>query len=260
MTTRLAALLTALMTWCPLASAAPDPAQLVDHVIATAGIDEHLQQLSALAAAEIESRREALDPGEYERLRNAMLPAYEPAKLRSTVVDTFMKQLDMEKLTKWSATLQEPLMKDMAELERKAGSDESFDQVITYMRELKQQPPPARRMDLVRQLDSSTGASEIALDSQLAITRSLLQAINTSLPADQQLDGQRTAQLLADLRNEMAPKLDEITTATLLFAYRDLSDDQLRAYLDRYTSPEGQWATATTKRALRNALDRAAPP
>lgn len=248
------------IAWNATVAAEREPAKLVDQVIAASGIDAHLEQVADLAAAEIEGRRAALPPGEYERLRDAILPDYAPAKLRKAVVATFMNHLDTEKLERWHATLQQPLMKEMAERERQAGSEEAFEQILAFMRAIEKNTVSAKRLELIHQLDSSTGAADLALESQLAVTRSLLQAINAGLPQDQQLDGQRIARLLADLRNEMAPKVEQITAASLLFAYREAGDEQLAAYLARYHSPEGKWVTEVNRKAVRAALAQASPP
>lgn len=224
-----------------------------------AGINAHLMQIADLAANEIEGRRVAMPPEEFERLRSTILPTYAPAKLREAVVAEFERHFDKEKLERWYLTLQEPLMKDMTERERQAEGEQAFEQILGFMRAVQEHAVPVSRLELIRSLDASTGASEVALESQLAVTRSLLNAINTGLPQDQQLDGQRVARLLADLGSDMAPKVKDVTTASLLFAYRDVNDARLAEYIEYYNSPEGRWVTEVSRKALRGALAQASP-
>lgn len=241
------------------ARAGTDPSNLIEAVMEAAGINAHLLQIANLAASEIEGRRIAMPTEEYERLRNTTLPAYAPAKLRAAVFAEFQRHFDKEKLERWYLVLQEPLMKDMRERERQAGSEQAFEQVLSFMRAVEEHAVPVSRLELIRKLDASTGTSEVALESQLAVTRSLLNAINAGLPPDQQLDGQRVARLLADLGSDMAPKIRNMTAASLLFAYRDVEDARLTEYLERYNSPEGRWVTEVSRNALRAALAQASP-
>jgi len=88
---RLGAIIVALgIAWCMPATAETDSRKFIDALIEASGIDAHLEQVADLAATEIEERRAAMPPEEYERLRSVILPAYAPAKLRQTVVAAYL--------------------------------------------------------------------------------------------------------------------------------------------------------------------------
>ena len=144
-----------------------------------------------------------------------------------------------------------------SELEAQSSQPDTFPKLIAYAQLLQQQPAPKKRIALVEKLNDITNSSNLAVQSQLAIAKVLLHAINPSLPSNKQMSTSQIKSALEALRMQTAQTLRDFSTVTYLYTYQSLSNDELTQYINLYQSPEGQWATATGYNAVLRALEDA---
>jgi hypothetical protein len=118
--------------------------------------------------------------------------------------------------------------------------------------------PSEARIELVQRLDERGGASETALDVAMALARSLARAAEPLRPAHLRLTPDQLEDRLARARTEALAPIRITCLGNMLFAYRELSDDELAEYVRFVESPAGQWYAATLNQALVDAASVAA--
>jgi hypothetical protein len=123
--------------------------------------------------------------------------------------------------------LHSPLVQKMERLERA---------------ELPASPPGGAtpvRLELLERLDRATGTSDIALELQAAMTASIVDGVNASLPvAHQRAEGELTF-ALDRVRASLEPETRERILSSFLHTYRDVSDEELREYVEFLESDNG---------------------
>jgi hypothetical protein len=118
--------------------------------------------------------------------------------------------------------------------------------------------PTEERIELVQRLDERGGASETALDIAMSLVRSLTRAAEPFRPAHLRLTAGQLEDRMARTRTEVLAPIRITCLQNMLFAYRELDDQELAEYARFVESPAGQWYVATMNQALVDATAVAA--
>lgn len=118
--------------------------------------------------------------------------------------------------------------------------------------------PSDARLEAVRRLDASGGASETAVDVTLAILRSLTRALEPFRPAHLRQSADQLEDRLARVRTEALTPIRIACLQGMLFAYRNLADAELDEYVRFMESATGQWYASAMNGALVGAVSVAA--
>jgi Uncharacterized protein conserved in bacteria (DUF2059) len=115
-----------------------------------------------------------------------------------------------------------------------------------------------RRLDLLRRLDTSGGASDTTVDVTMAIVGSLARAFQPVLPAVARLSRGQLEQELSQVRNVTLERIRHACLVNMLSAYRDLTDGEVEQYVQFVESEGGQWYMAVMNASLLTAVNAAA--
>ena len=118
--------------------------------------------------------------------------------------------------------------------------------------------PSQRRLDLIRRLDASGGASDTTVDVTMSIVGSLTRAFQPALPAVARLSRGQLEHELTRVRNQTLERIRRACLLNMLSAYRDLTDDELEQYVRFVESEGGQWYMSLMNGTLLIAVDAAA--
>lgn len=238
---------------------ADDASALIKEVLNLAGVEKQLEEIAHFAENEIETRKDALAEADYLSLKSRMTATFASEKLRVAVENSLAQTARDPRFAAWRDTLQQPLVAKMTQLENQSSGASAFRELSNYAEKLQHFPPPPARVDLVTRLAKATYATALAMDSHIAVTKVLLRLINPSLPENKQLDAKKEERILVDLRSQLEENLKDVAMITYLYTYRDVSDEELNQYAMLYETSPGQWVTENLVKAIRAALDAAAP-
>ena len=241
----------------PTSLSAADKKSVTNELVKHLHLAEQAQQISAFALSEIDNRKEGLPEDEYTRLRNIMLESFNQQRLFNIMRDYFMSHYDEKLSPLWLETLKSAEVKKFSALEAKAATPESFQQLMDYSQLLQNNPLPQARIELAQKLNQLSHDSNLAIESQVAVAKVILHAINPTLPSNKQMGTSQIQTALDALRMQISQTLHNFTTVSYLFAYRDVSTDELSHYVGLYETPQGQWATTTLYNAVIKALENA---
>lgn len=118
--------------------------------------------------------------------------------------------------------------------------------------------PSPHRLDLLRRLDAGGGASDTTVDVTMSIVGSLTRAFQPALPAVARLSRAQLEHELTRVRNLTLERIRRACLLNMLFAYRNLTDDELEQYVQFVESEGGQWYMSVMNGALLIAVDAAA--
>jgi hypothetical protein len=217
-----------------------DPSKVptaVTEIIESAAVRPHLERLSREALAWFDaaaSRVEAADA------RRALLArTFDPATLERRVAQVLTERLDAARREQLLAWFRSPLGRRIGRLEAEASRPGPAHTMVRFVDELPTRLPPAKRVGLVQRLLRAQKVTADPIETRnlfrVAIERTArLQPGTLALPYDDEA---------SQLQLVEAATLGYVVTA--VFAYRDLSDEELGAYVAFAESPAGDWLTKT---------------
>jgi Domain of unknown function (DUF4124) len=173
------------------------------------------------------------------------------------VRDAFLPQVDRTNLEATAAFLRTPLARKIVALEIASSEPGVQQRVVEYAAALKATPPTERRVELIQRLDWATGSTEISADLIAAVARGITMAVSAAGPPEQRLRPGQIEDRVAQTRARANNGLREVQTASTMYAYRDLTDDELAAYVLFSGSEAGRWYNAAIRKAMVSALSRA---
>lgn len=138
--------------------------------------------------------------------------------------------------------LQSPLGQKMREMElRPISSPEEGKRMQRYLSTWEMQSPRDSRMQVIRRLLRTTGATDTYVDQIMEIRTVMLEAgLQTYLPKEQ----------LAVFRQELMPRVQEAMEAQMYYLYRGATDEELEQYITLQATKPMQRLTQDEARAL----------
>jgi uncharacterized protein YbaP (TraB family) len=214
----------------PMETPAPAPtlgAEIEEqtHVLALAmqnGLDQARNQ---------HPRIQQIPPDVYTKIRGLLADAFDPARLDTTVLGRVEVQLSREETAQIRAWLDSPLGKRCSDLFTAALQPQSSAEEQEFIAATQKSPVPPARSELIKELAAATGVKDIQLE--IAVNAQLVQTavIGTTFPAAEQWPFSKILDETEKNRLLFEPRIDQQTTALLLYMHSSLSDAELEQYL-----------------------------
>ena len=253
---RLAAVLVA-MSLLGSAYAQDTPASqeaLIEQVITLSGLQEQVDQIPAQVQATLQQMQSGVDPQAYAAA-NRMLPqAYRRDALHQSVKTVFRRQFNQEKLSQVLAWLSSPLVRKITRLEGEAAKPEALQDMQAFAASLPSNPPSPRRSTLIEQLDETTDATKLAVDTGIAQADAMVTAFDAMQPPEKRSPPKERERTLQLMRQQAREPTQQFIRQLLLFSYRTLTDEEVQQYLGFYQSDVGRWFHGLAGDALREAM------
>lgn len=230
---------------------------VTQEILALAQIKDQAHQIAQFAINEIENRKEALTSAEYDQLSTRIGRAFDETQIYKSMERHFTSKYDAQLSPLWLETLKSPAMKKITALESASTDPANFSRLNEFAQNMQTKPPAQTRLDLVIKLDKVTRATDLAVASQIAVTKVILQTINPQLPSNKQMTPQQLDKLLDALKLQLEGELRQFSAITHLFTYQTLSDDELAQHVAHYETSQGQWMINTNYEAIMQALTEA---
>jgi hypothetical protein len=234
--------------------------KLIQSLYIKSGIDKQVRQLplliraSVVQALEQDDRIKEMPRHTKLAISGSVQQAFSPERFKQTIikeVKSSMTVKDLDTVLKW---LDSPLGKKLTRLEEAASTPETLSEVKKFATRLKQSPPAATRLNILRKLDAAVKATEtnveIAMNTQLAVAF----AVVKSLPEEQQGSFEDIAAQLKKNRPQIEAVMKSQTLIFSLYTYQSLSDGELEAYIRFATSPAGVKYHGATISGFKKAL------
>jgi Domain of unknown function (DUF4124) len=240
----------------PVGSARTGPTK-VDEFLELSGARAQLVGLLRGIAGELRPAPGKMSAKDQAAVDKVLTRALRHETVYSLVRDAFLPHVDRANLETTAAWLWSPLGRKIVALEI-ATSEPGFEQkVAEYGTALKAKPPTNHRIELIQRLDWATAATEISADLIAAVARGVTIAVSAAGPAEQRLRPGQIEDRVAQVRARASQRLRDAHTTSTLYAYRDLTDDELGAYVLFSASEAGRWYSAAMRKATVSALGRA---
>jgi len=184
--------------------------------------------------------------------------AFQPAKLHEEVVRSVaagMSQASMRDALEW---LESDPGGRITAVEEAAATSVSQEAMARYLDGLKLQPPSQQRVKLIADVMSVANVVESSAGALEAITLGIAVGFDAMQPLEKQAGADALQLRLreSNLRGQLLANLGAALPALMLYTYRDVSDQDLSAYVKFMQTPAGAQYTRVGLAAIEEALVR----
>jgi hypothetical protein len=237
--------------------AAADPDAAVREILELSGQRKMLEQLVAQSQEQISQARKELKPEEYQRFQAAMKTAFQLEPLYQTVFEHHRGAYDAKRATALLEWLRGPLGRKIIEQELKALTSRDAKARQKYLEQLQAKPLPATREALIERVQEASRAMELTRRTVTVMVRSTVTSANASMPVDKRQSASKLDEAIFRTLASIDPPLRQAVRGSMLYTYRDMPDDELRAYIKFLDSELGRWYVQTGMDASMKAIELA---
>ena len=228
----------------------------VDDLLELSGVRAHLVGLARGIAKELRPAAGIMNAKDQASIDRVLAKSLRPEALYGLMREAFIPQIDRTNLEATAAWLRSPLGRRITMLEV-ATVDPSFEQkVADYNEEIKANRLSERRVELIWRLDWEMGSSDSSADLYATLSRGVTKAVSAAGPPERRLRPGQIDEQVAEIRARVSKPLSAAHHEATRYAYRDLSDDELTAYVVFASSDAGRWYHNAMHKAMISAVGR----
>ena len=175
-----------------------------------------------------------------EKAAAGMREATANINVRELAEQYLINTADGEGLTKTIRFLESDLGRLVVQQEMKAAEPDFEANMAAYAQSLAQTPPPAERVALVQGLSQALHVEESMTEMMRSVLFSVIDALEIHNPEAAKIARDELEQQWAMMEPMLAGQLANYATLSSYYTYKDLSDDELRQYIDFLSSDDGQ--------------------
>jgi len=215
-------------------------------------VPEHMQ--AGLQTSQ-QTKQSSISGTDYGTLQKIFSDTFSAQAIKQDVVEYLGQTYDQGRYTSLVELLQSPLAKRMTALEVATGTPEEFQNMLHYATDLATDPPSAKRVALVAELDKVSHATELTATLQIETLRSMLGAFASYSPEGDSATREKMNHIVNGGREQIVTTAHQLVIVSYLYTYRDVSDEDLNNYIAIYRNTDLQWYLDTASSALVKAIE-----
>ena len=243
---------------CLQQASAANKNEQINSILEQTGFDKLLEHIPYFAQSVLKQSSGALEPEMNSALSAAFNQAFTTTAVQRDVINVINAHYDESQATAYLNQLQSPLAVKMSELERNTNTPAGQEAIKAFAASLQDNPAPKSRSQLVEQLDKATRTTDFSVDMQTAFFKAIFVAIEPVMESDMRLGEGELDKMVTEVHNSLEEGLRNNTRLSYLYAFRDISDDELKNYINLCESEEYRWAIQLLGNAMISALNQAA--
>jgi len=172
-------------------------------------------------------------------MREMIQDSFAPELLKKTIIQEIEANMNAETIQQVIKWLDSALGKKCTRLEEDASDPALLPEIQRFAAQLQSSPPPPRRIELIKELDQSIGATDtlvtITLNTQFAVAS----AIVASRPSESRPPLSEIKKQIERSRPHLEPTMKAHVLVMFLYTYQTLTDSEIEAYITFATSGTG---------------------
>jgi hypothetical protein len=165
-----------------------------------------------------------------------MVKDFNGSIMRKELEARLLAQCDPTKMAKAVASMRSPLVSRMLTIEADAGKPENLEKNNRCVRAALVVPPPDERIDAIAALDDSSGASDLAADALIVMTRGMFEGAGIHFKGADYLARHRQDLKINksnDVRMSMLCTYKSVSRAEILEYAQELRSEPLKTFYDQ---------------------------
>jgi len=239
--------------------AAAQTAQHDDHInniLTETSIQEQIEEITSEVKEEIKANPFNMPKQQMDRTLSRFEQAYNADQLMKQVQQTFNEEFEQSPAEATLQWLNEDKTQIILNEKNRFYSLQGKRERIVRRYELEQDSLSSKRKNIIHNLIEAQSAKESELQSRTIIFRSILSAFNKI--SNRGLPDSSIDEIVQNFKKQIEPQMEQEVFERLSIMYYTIDDQSLANYRSFYQSKPGQWLSATTSKAIHQALQSAA--
>ncbi|MEL7835100.1 hypothetical protein [Fodinibius sp. Rm-B-1B1-1] len=250
-----------LLTSLPIISVGQQPTassqtDAIQHIVSTIPFNEMLEESPRDLHQQFSQNPFGLPPSQNEKMMEIFLETFTTDTLSEHIRQTFEDSIDKKHAQSVNEWLSQEKNQPLINAEKEYYTIEGIRKRVVNRYEMEQDPPSAERKELLSNLAQTKSATEMELETQVILFRSLVKAfgiLNTQRTlSDAQIEG-----FVSNFRNQAQSQIEREITQKLMVQFYGIDNELIRDYQSFYESEAGRWLSQTTAEALKSAYQKA---
>jgi len=225
-----------------LAVAQTPETKAAQRLLVSSGLQVQLGGLTAQMGKQLQVYRGQMPDDVIEVLGEASREAFQADALRAEIVGALPAKLKTEEMDRASAWLEGPTGRRVTKAEEDGAGGPDPAAMKAFVQQVKAKPLTPERVGLIQELINVTGSEALNQKLMEAMAFAVMLGIDSTQPAEKRLGTER---LRAELKKAMPPEqlaqhIRAALPAQFSFTYRNVSDADLKAYVDFLRGPIGK--------------------
>ncbi len=226
----------------------------LDKLFQVSGLNNRYQDMEFFLDQSENIQPEELEASQAEFARNLMRRGLDRGGIRSSLKQTFISRFNQEQAEVSIKWFDSRIGRVILKAENEATSPENKKEREMFLKNVMNAPPSESRLLAVERIEASGAMSANAKSLYLAY-------VEIMFPFNKKMEGRRLVKVFGMLKDEIVEPIREQVLRQRLFAYRNISERDLKAYADFLESRAGQWLVFSElngfAKGIKKALKRA---
>lgn len=220
-----------------------------------------LSRLAAQAASTAElvsqglaQQRGRIAPENLDAVLRSVRRAYDAGALEKAVLASLEARYDARYAPTARTWLQSPRGGRITRLEANSSTAEAAHALQEFALALQETPPSPERLAAAQRLDAALKTTEFTVELAIATSLGIAIALDATLPAERRSDHEEMRARIESRREKFRSVFRPMSVVSFLYTYRDLSQEEIDAYLAFAETDAGRWYTDATTGAFLEAM------
>ncbi|MFA6282318.1 MAG: hypothetical protein WCY05_07455 [Candidatus Omnitrophota bacterium] len=231
---------------------------LIEKVLLLSNIKEQSEAIPLLAKDEYSQYKTRIAPEIFTQGDKTIADSYNGSEIYKLVFEYFKDNFNREYILAVKEFLSSPLSEKISELEQKVSTPQGLGEMKKFGNDLQANPPTKERSNLIKELDTAIGATDLQIETTVTMYEGMAKAVLPITENDSRRSESELKNMSDQMRKELKSMLKGVISISFLYTYQQLSDEELKLYINFWSSDAGKWFNKVSSEAFIFAMDKAA--
>ncbi|TVQ10215.1 MAG: hypothetical protein EA364_12730 [Balneolaceae bacterium] len=231
--------------------------EMAETILDKSGLEMQIRQIPDIIAAQYDHEIDDLQLREATPIRKILMEEFRSEKIYRDMKDYLLANFDEDRARELIAFFDSELVNRMTEREIQASDPDAARDMQNYLNGIDSDPSGRERINLMIEFDHSLDGTSFTVELLSQLYVDMIRALEPALTSEQTLTSEQLEQYRADMYDNIYVPYRQVTVGFYLYAYRDVSTDDILRYKSFYDSPTGFWYNQLAKSMVREAIGNA---
>jgi hypothetical protein len=241
----------------PLVLAQNNKQEMAETILDKSGLEMQIRQIPDIIAAQYDHEIDDLQIKKATPIREILMDEFRSDKIYRDMKDYLLANFDEDRARELIAFFNSELVSRMTEREIQASDPDAARDMQNYLNGIDSDPSARERINLMIEFDHSLDGTSFTVELLSQLYVDMIRALEPALTSEQTLTSEQLEQYRADMYDNIYVPYRQVTVGFYLYAYRDVSTDDILRYKSFYDSPTGFWYNQLAKSMVREAIGNA---
>jgi hypothetical protein len=207
------------------------------------GLESQIDSIADLVSQGLAQQPGRIPPQTRAAVERALRRAYDAGELEKAVLADLEGRHDARHAAGALAWLRSPLGRRIAHIEAESATTAGAHALEEFARALQENPPRPERLALEQRFDAALQNTASMVELTIATSIGIAIALDATHPVDRRSDPEQMRSDVENQRAELHSMLRPNSVVAFLYIYRELSDEEIDAYIAFGETDAGRWYT-----------------